>query len=122
MNESSATVPSSLLGRRKYRRYSLKYPVRLRFSSNGSFQEIDGTSRNVSVLGLLVDSPVPIPLESRVSFTLNLRGEPILRAIQLAGDGKVRRVESCPPEPGAVIAVACEDPITELHDLVSVRN
>ncbi|MBZ5679338.1 MAG: PilZ domain-containing protein [Acidobacteriia bacterium] len=122
MNDSSATIASSFLERRRYRRYDLKYSVRLRFSATGSLPEIEGSSRNVSVLGLLLESPVRIPVGSRVHFTMNLRGEPILRPIQLVGDGEVRRVEPCPPDPGFVIAVACEDPITEMRDLAHVPD
>jgi hypothetical protein len=97
---------------RKFQRFNLSYPVRVKFTSGYSIVEVDAVSRNISIGGLLLESPCLIPCRSPVEFTITLRtGLPNSRLIKLGGAGEVVRLE-----PGAAndrfgIAVACAEPI-----------
>lgn len=99
---------------RKYRRYSLKYPVHVQFSSGNVLYEVDAVSVNVCVGGMLLKAPSIIPEHATVSFLMTLEGGQILRPIQLVGGGHVMRVETDAIGPGFHIAVQCNEPITEI--------
>jgi hypothetical protein len=100
--------------KRKYRRFRLRYPVRLRFSEEPS-SEVNTVSRNVSIGGLFVEWALPIPDCRAVEFTITLQGRSILRPILLMGTGEVVRVETGERKEGCGIAVACRQPITEIE-------
>jgi len=102
--------------RRKYRRFKLRYPVHGTFSSGDLVSDFDAVSRNVSVVGLLMETASEIPSHSLVSFTMTLQGGEVMRPIHFAGEGKVVRAE--PPELGVwhAIAVACGNPIAHVED------
>ena len=102
------------LQQRKFRRFALSYPVHVQFPAGESIAEVDAVSRNVSMCGLLLESPRSIPQGSSLDFTITVGG-PIPRLIKLAGKGEVIRVE-----PGAMadmfgIAVACAEPIYQIE-------
>src|SRR5215468_3035794 len=96
---------------RKYRRFKLKYPVHVKFQSGNVTSELDATSRNVSLGGLLLETTSPIPRHSPVSFVLTLRGGTIVRPVELAGEGEVVRVQPSGLGTGFDIAVKCKKPI-----------
>jgi PilZ domain len=101
--------------KRKYRRFRLKCPVRLRFSSEDPSSGVDTVSRNVSIGGLFLEWPLPIPDGRAVEFTITLQGRSILRPILLVGTGEVVRVETGKPKDEFSIAIACSQPITEIE-------
>jgi PilZ domain len=103
------------LNERKHRRYDLKYPVNIRFGSSSDRCELEATSVNVSVGGMLLETTAIIPERTPVSFLMTLEGGEILRPIQLVGDGHVVRVESIGSEPKYGIAVKCDKPISEIE-------
>jgi len=119
MDRQDNTTCSSARQERKYRRFKLTYPVHVKFRSGELVSEVDAVSRNVSVGGLLIEAPLLIPQYSSVSFVLILRGPPIIRPIELAGEGEVLRVEPSEPEAGFRIAVKYTSPITQLEGFLS---
>lgn len=101
---------------RKYRRFDLHYPVRLRFGSGTSFSELQARSRNLSVGGMLLESSSPIPDHSPVSFTITVDARTTVRPIQLVGEGRVVRVEEQGRAGCFAIAVECNRPLAEMQD------
>jgi hypothetical protein len=102
---------------RKYRRFSLSFPVQLKFHAGDLEAELHAVSRNVSVGGMLLEAASPIPQRCAVSFTLTLQGGDIVRPIQLAGEGEVVRIQPQEAGAGFAIAVQCSQPLTEVANL-----
>ena len=102
---------------RKYRRFKLRYPVRVKLRSDGPVTEVESTSKNIGVGGLLLESALRIPEHTPVTFVIRIEGERSGRTIYLGGQGKIVRVKS----DGAVFAIAveCDAPITQLEDYLS---
>jgi PilZ domain len=99
---------------RKYRRFKLRYPVRVKFQSDGPVAEVESTSKNIGTGGLLLESAAMIPEDTRVTFVIRIEVERSGRTIYLGGQGRIVRVES----DGAVFAIAveCDAAITQLED------
>ena len=100
---------------RKFRRFNLRYPVRVKFHSGNPVSELDTVTRNVSLGGMLLETATAIPQHSPVSFVMTLRGGRIVRPIELAGQGKVVRVENLGAGAGFAVAVECKNPITQIE-------
>lgn len=100
---------------RKYRRYTLKYPVHLKFGSGSLVSELDAVSVNVSVGGMLLETAAMIPQRTPLTFLMTLDGGQILRPIQLVGEGQVVRVENIGAPSRFAIAVQCKKPIAEIE-------
>jgi hypothetical protein len=98
---------------RRFRRFSLSYPVHVKFAAGESMVELDAVSRNVSLGGLFLDSTSPIPYGSQIEFTITLGGA-IPRLIILGGTGEVVRVEQREEANRFGIAVACAQPIHQI--------
>ena len=47
--------------RRKYRRFSVSYPVHMKFHLEDSVSELQAVTKNVSIGGLLIETASPIP-------------------------------------------------------------
>jgi hypothetical protein len=103
------------LERRKYRRFWLRYPVLVEFSSGNAICKVQTVSRNVSIGGLLLESSSVLPQSQPLSFTLTVEGGLIVRPIKLLGEGKVVRVEPHLPGAGFAIAVECTHPMTQME-------
>lgn len=101
---------------RRYRRFDLHFPVSLRFPQAGIVRELEATSKNVSVGGLLVTASDEVPLRTRVKLSMNVVGPRFRHPITLLGAGKVVRVESLGPGAGFAIAVECKHPIKEMEE------
>jgi hypothetical protein len=99
---------------RRYRRFKLRYPVHLLFRSGELISEVDAISRDASIGGLLVESPTPIPQCSLVNFVIRLSGR-THRPVDLMGEGRVVRVEHAKAEPEFVVAIECNNPITQIE-------
>jgi len=119
MDPQDNTTWSTVRHERKYRRFTLAYPVHLKFLCGELVSEVDAVSRNVSIGGLLLDAPLPIPQHSQVGFVLILRGPPMIRPIELAGTGEVVRVEPRGIEGEFGIAVKYTSPITQFESFLS---
>jgi len=114
MEQPNNVAPSSALPERKYRRFSLKYPVRLKVHSADLMVEFEGVSRNISIGGLLLETSFPIPQHTPVSFVVTVEGSELGRPIRFVGEGKVVRVDSKAEEEAFVLAVECARPITQI--------
>ena len=101
---------------RRYRRFDLRYPVRVRFPSGDSVAELETVSKNVSVGGLLLETASMIPRRVPVSFIMTIEGGRIVRPIQLLGEGEVVRVEPRGSAGGFAVAVACTRPIAHMQE------
>jgi hypothetical protein len=106
--------------KRKYRRYELRYPVRVRFPLGEAVSEFDALSKNVSVGGMLIQAAAPVPEHCSVTLTMTLHGRPIVRPIQLTAEGRVVRVVR--DSPGFAIAVECSEPMTQLASALSASQ
>ena len=100
---------------RKYRRFSLCYPVHVKFHFGDSVCELQAVCKNVSIGGFLLETASPIPQHCPVSFIMTLHGGPVIRPIQVAGEGEVVRVEPHRPDARFAIAVKCKRPISQMQ-------
>ena len=107
--DSSDLVPS----KRKYRRFELSLPVKLKVSSVGVASEIQAKTKNVSIGGLLLETQRTIPFSSDLSFTITMEPSSLAIPIKLAGKGRVVRIEPR-PEDKFEIAIQCLQPISEM--------
>ena len=98
---------------RKYRRFSVSYPVHVKFNFEDSICELQAVSKNVSIGGFLLETASPIPQHSAVSFVITLHGGPLVSPLQVAGEGEVVRVEPHGLGAGFAIAVKCKRPISQ---------
>jgi hypothetical protein len=105
---------------RRYRRYNLRFPVHLQFVARGSVSEVKAISRNLSVGGMLIEADTPIPQYCPVMLTITMKGAPLLRSIQLTGQGRVVRVIR--DEPGFAIAVECSQPISQMEPFLTASE
>jgi hypothetical protein len=112
MKEINEIPWSSPMQERKHRRFSLRYPVRLKVLSTDSMVELDAVSRNISIGGLLLETSRMIPQHTPVSFIVTVRGAQVARPIQFVGQGEVVRVDAKATEQVFAIAVECNRPIT----------
>ncbi len=119
MGQQENTTWSIVRHERKYRRFKLTYPVHLKVLCGELVSEVLAVSRNVSVGGLLLDAPLPIPEHISVNFVLILQGPPMIRPIELAGTGEVVRVEPRGLEAGFGIAVEYTTPIFQFESFLS---
>jgi hypothetical protein len=99
------------LHQRKNLRFSLHYPIRLEFSSGGRNFQVDALTRNLSVGGLLLESPYPIPMDCSVNFTISAEGEQMVCPLEFAGSGEVVRVDPVLPGLGYAVALRYARPI-----------
>ena len=102
--------------RRKYRRFSLRYPVHVLFRSGDSVSELRAVNNNVSLGGVLLETATLIPEHCQVSFTLTVQKDHIVGPVQLTGEGEVVRVEPHTSGSGFAIAVKCQRPLAKLQD------
>jgi PilZ domain len=102
--------------KRKYLRFNLSYPVRLRLQDPGVSSEIQAISRNVSIGGLLLETSSAIPKDSQVSFVMAIEGNQVVHPIELIGEASVVRVEVMPGSAFRV-ALECKNPIEQIENL-----
>ena len=101
---------------RKYRRFSVRYPVQVKFPSGNTISELQAVSNNLSLGGLLLEADLPIPQHCDVNFLMMVKEHPILGPFQLVGEGEVVRIEPSPSGVGFAIAIKCKSPISQLAD------
>ena len=112
MDELSDVARSSPMQERKHRRFSLQYPVRLKFHCADATIELDAVSKNISIGGLLLETSAIIPWHTPVSFIVTVRSPQVVRPIQFISEGKVVRVDAQAAEQVFAIAVECKRLIT----------
>ena len=101
---------------RRYRRFDLEFPVHLSFPSAGTARELHTISTNVSIGGFLLKASDPLPTQTQVSLTIEVKGPRLRRSIRLQGEGKVVRVERLEVGSGFALAIECKRPITEIEN------
>lgn len=99
---------------RKYRRFSLQYPVRVKVHSADLMVEFEAVSKNISICGLLLESASMIPQQTPVSFVVTVNVNELGRPIHFAGEGTVVRVDPKEAEEVFAIAVECQRPIAQI--------
>jgi len=102
--------------RRKHRRYDLHYPVQVIYCVGDTVVHLNAMSKNVSVDGMLLETPSAIPILSSVSFMITLVGGALSRSIELAGEAKVVRVECRGTETAWTSAVQYTRPIAQIEE------
>ncbi|HMH06154.1 MAG TPA: PilZ domain-containing protein [Terriglobales bacterium] len=101
---------------RRYRRFSLRYPVSVKFDLGNSVSELRAISNNVSVGGVLLEADSAVPQHCDVSFVLTIPEHHIIGPTQIVGEGEVVRVEPSRSGAGFAIAVKCKRPILSLQN------
>jgi len=101
---------------RQHPRFSLEYPVRMRFHTGDSAAEVEAITRNVSIGGLLLRTAAMIPQHTAVNFVMTVQGGQLIRPVHLAGEGEVVRVEPEEVDGRFGIAVRCQKPLTQIED------
>src|SRR5438477_13148499 len=101
-------LPPDRPEQRKYRRFSVSYPVHVKFHFEDSVSELQAVTKDVSVGGLLIETASPIPQHCPVDFIMTLHGGPVIRPVQVVGEGDVVRVEPHGPGAGFAIAIKCK--------------
>jgi hypothetical protein len=101
---------------RMHRRFSIRYPVQVRFPLGNGISGLQAVSNNVSLGGVLLEADSPIPQYCDVSFIMTVKEHPSVGPIQLVGEGEVVRVERHLSGAGFAIAVRCKRPISKLED------
>jgi hypothetical protein len=97
--------------RRKHRRFSLRYPVHVKFGSAESASEMQALSKNISQGGVLLETDSPIPQQCDVSFIMTVKEH---LPIQIAGQGEVVRIEPHPSGAGFAVAIKYKEGTTPL--------
>ncbi len=110
------------LERRKHRRFSLRYPVHVKFGLANSVSELEAVSNNLSLGGVLLEADSPIPQHCDVSFNMTVKKHPIVGPTQVIGEGEVVRVEALRSGAGFAIAVKCKRPISQLAGYLHVPS
>jgi len=100
---------------RRHRRFNLSYPVALKFRRGHFTIEVEATSKNVSVGGLLLQAAAEIPPQTRINFAMTVQGGILTRPLRITGEGKVVRVEPGEQEQEFAIAVQCLSPVTQIR-------
>ena len=101
---------------RRYRRFTLRYPVEVKVDLGNTISELRAVSNNISVGGVLLQADSTIPQHCNVSFTVTVREHHIVGPTQIRGEGEVVRVEPHRSGAGFAIAVRCKRPIPKLSD------
>jgi PilZ domain len=101
---------------RRYRRFSVRYPVQLKFAPGDALPGIHAVSNNISIGGVLLEADAPLPPHCDVSFVVTVQKHQVVGSIQIIGEGEVVRVEPHRSGSGFAIAVRCTRPISKLED------
>lgn len=107
--------PRSHPHERRYRRFSVRYPVNVKVSLGNSVSEFRAVSNNISIGGVLLEADSSIPQHCDVKFIIQVRGHHVIGSTQIVGEGEVVRVEPHCSGAGFAIAVKCNHPISELR-------
>jgi hypothetical protein len=105
---NDSALPPDRPEQRKHRRFSVSYPVHVKWRLENSVSELQAVTKNVSVSGLLLETTSAIPQHCRVDFIMTLQGGHVARPIPVMGEGQVVRVEPHGPGAGFAIAIECK--------------
>jgi hypothetical protein len=105
---NASALPPNRPEQRKHRRFSVSYPVHVKWDLEGSTCELQAVTKNVSICGLLLETTSSIPEHCRVNFIMTVHGGHVTRPIPVMGDGQVVRVEPHGPGAGFAVAIKCK--------------
>jgi hypothetical protein len=108
MDKINDPPPIESRERRKHRRFPVRYPVYLKWLIEGSACEVQAVTNNASVSGFLIDTPLAIPQDCPVEFTMAVYGGHVTRPVLVSGEGHVVRIESPGSAVGYAIALKCK--------------
>ena len=108
---NKAPIPNQ---ERKHPRFRLNYPVQLKFGGDGELQELEAMSNNISLGGVLLQAPWPVPQNSDVEFVMTVHKSGTPGPIRLKGAGRVVRLEEHSSGRGFGIAIECKRPIYQI--------
>ena len=91
--------------RRAERRYPVRQPAWIKVPGGEESRDIAATTENMSTRGVLLRSPLAIPLGAKIELTLRLANGP-----QLRGTGEVLRVDPSVEE-SFLVAVSYDVPL-----------
>ncbi len=103
---------------RRHRRFSVRYPVTVKFGLGSSISELRAVSNNISIGGVLLEADHEIPQHCDVSFVMTILEHDIIGPTQIVGEGEVVRVEPNCSKTGFAIAVKCKRLISELQSYI----
>jgi hypothetical protein len=106
---------------RRFRRFTLEYPLQVRFSAGETPIELAAKSKNLSVGGLLLTTTSMIPLHTLIDFVMTIDGGSVKRPVHLRGEGEVVRVESETSEGSFAVAVQCTTPMMQIDEHLLAR-
>ena len=101
-------LPPDSPEQRKHRRFSVSYPVHVKFHLEDSVSELQAVTKDVSIGGLLLETRSPIPQRCPVDFIMTLHGGTVTRPIRVTGEGEVVRIEPHGLGAGFAIAIKCK--------------
>jgi PilZ domain-containing protein len=101
---------------RRYHRFNLEFPVRVKFLMGVANVQIDSVSKNLSIGGLLIRSTIAIPTHTELTFTLSVYGKEAVRPTYLVGEGEVVRIAGDEKEENFLVAVECKVPVAQLEE------
>jgi PilZ domain len=104
----------SVLDRRSHARFALRCRAQVEFTFVGTSSRLDCVTRNVSIGGLLIESPALVPEHMSVNFSITADGRQMVPALEFTGAGEVVRVQPDPSGEGCVVAIKAARPI-EYH-------
>jgi hypothetical protein len=104
--------------KRKHPRFPLNYPVRLKFGGDGELQELEAMSTNISLGGVLLQAPSPVPPNCEVEFVMTIQRSTSQKPVRLKGAGRVVRVEQHFSGRGFGIAIEYKRPIRWIRSQV----
>jgi len=111
-------VPSISDQKRKHTRFPLNYPVQLKFGGGADLQELEAISNNISLGGILLQAPMPVPQNCDVEFVMTVQKGKKGRPIRLRGAGRVVRLEQHSSGRGFGIAIECKSPIYRIFSQI----
>jgi hypothetical protein len=111
--------PGRPMQERRYRRFSLSYPVAVKVDLGTASAEIHAVSENLSLGGILVHADSALPHHCHVNFTLTVQDHHIIGPTRIVGEGEVIRVQPHRSGTGFAIAVRCEHPLAAMGGLLS---
>ena len=114
--------PHAPAQQRRHRRFDLQFPVCLTFPSQGAVRKLQTVSENVSIGGLLLKGDLAVPPRTQVSLVMEVKGPGSQRPVRLVAKGEVVRLEALGAGGGFAIAVACQQPITEMKGRLAAAS
>ena len=112
MHYTVDTLAIAGVEKRRYRRFNLQCPVRVSTFFGNSLHELEGTTINMSIGGLLLKVHSFAPENNPARFIISV--PQAARPFVLAGTGKIVRVE--PHGTGCMIAIQCDSPLADVDD------